>query len=71
MRHRKVIPGVFLQRPNRFIAYCEIDGNVEKCHVKNTGTFRHGIVLHRRFQKEIRGRNYCGGIPGPEAFPIP
>ncbi len=37
MRYRKVIPGVFLQRPNRFIAYCEIDGNVEKCHVKNTG----------------------------------
>ena len=44
MRYRKVILGVFLQRPNRFIAYCEIDGNVEKCHVKNTGRCRELLV---------------------------
>jgi sugar fermentation stimulation protein A len=37
MRYRKVIPGVFLQRPNRFIAYCEIDGNVEKCLSRTLG----------------------------------
>ncbi len=29
--------GLFLNRPNRFIAYIEIDGKVEVCHVKNTG----------------------------------
>ena len=44
MRYRKDTPGVFLQRPNRFIAYCEIDGNVEKCHVKNTGRCREILV---------------------------
>ena len=29
--------GTFLERPNRFIAYVEIDGNKETVHVKNTG----------------------------------
>lgn len=27
----------FINRPNRFIAYIEIDGKIELCHVKNTG----------------------------------
>ena len=30
-------PGRFLARPNRFIAHVEIDGDVQICHVKNTG----------------------------------
>ena len=29
--------GVFLRRPNRFIAEVEINGKTEICHVKNTG----------------------------------
>ena len=37
MKYINVIAGIFIDRPNRFIAYCEIDGKVEKCHVKNTG----------------------------------
>lgn len=32
--------GVFLKRPNRFIAHVEVDGNMEICHVKNTGRCR-------------------------------
>lgn len=32
--------GRFLRRPNRFIAYVEIDGKEEICHVKNTGRCR-------------------------------
>lgn len=32
--------GSFLARPNRFIAHVEIDGNIEVCHVKNTGRCR-------------------------------
>ncbi len=32
--------GIFLARPNRFVAHVEIDGNVEVCHVKNTGRCR-------------------------------
>ncbi len=37
MRYANVVPGIFLRRPNRFIAHVEIDGNEETVHVKNTG----------------------------------
>ena len=37
MRYANIVPGTFLARPNRFIAHIEIDGNMEICHVKNTG----------------------------------
>ena len=40
MRYETIIAGTFINRPNRFIAYCEIDGKVEKYHVKNTGRCR-------------------------------
>lgn len=40
MKYEKVVKGCFLERPNRFIAYVEIDNNIEKCHVKNTGRCR-------------------------------
>lgn len=40
MKYNKMVPGRFLARPNRFIAHIEIDGNVEICHVKNTGRCR-------------------------------
>ena len=36
----KMVPGVFLKRPNRFIAHIELDGKEEICHVKNTGRCR-------------------------------
>ena len=40
MRYPNMVPGTFLTRPNRFIAHIEIDGQVEVCHVKNTGRCR-------------------------------
>ena len=40
MRYANMTPGTFLARPNRFIAHVEIDGQVEVCHVKNTGRCR-------------------------------
>ena len=40
MRYKKVIPGTFISRPNRFIAEVEIAGAVERVHVKNTGRCR-------------------------------
>lgn len=40
MRYENMVPGVFLARPNRFIAHVEIAGQVEICHVKNTGRCR-------------------------------
>ena len=37
-------PGIFLARPNRFIAHVEIGGQVQVCHVKNTGRCRELLV---------------------------
>ena len=40
MRYRNITRGVFLDRPNRFIAHAEIEGRRETVHVKNTGRCR-------------------------------
>lgn len=40
MRYERMVPGRFLARPNRFIAYVEVDGQVQTVHVKNTGRCR-------------------------------
>ena len=40
MFYANMVPGIFLSRPNRFIAYVEIDGRTETVHVKNTGRCR-------------------------------
>ena len=37
MKYQHIVPAKFLERPNRFIAYVELDGQREKVHVKNTG----------------------------------
>ena len=44
MVYGKILPGVFLARPNRFIAHVELEGRVEVCHVKNTGRCRELLV---------------------------
>ena len=40
MQYNNMVPGVFLARPNRFVAHIEIGGEVQVCHVKNTGRCR-------------------------------
>ena len=40
MKYEKIIKGRFISRPNRFIAYVDIDGETELVHVKNTGRCR-------------------------------
>lgn len=40
MKYRNMEPAIFLERPNRFIAYVEQAGKREICHVKNTGRCR-------------------------------
>ena len=44
MRYENMVPGIFLRRPNRFIAYVEIGGEEVICHVKNTGRCRELLV---------------------------
>lgn len=40
MKYENIQEGRFKSRPNRFIAYVEINGEIEKVHVKNTGRCR-------------------------------
>ena len=44
MIYENILPGVFLSRPNRFIAHVLLGGQEQVCHVKNTG--RCGELLH-------------------------
>ena len=44
MRYSNICPGTFLVRPNRFIAHVEVEGEVQVCHVKNTGRCRELLV---------------------------
>ena len=44
MKYENMVPGVFLARPNRFVAHVQIDGVTEICHVKNTGRCRELLV---------------------------
>ena len=37
MKYKNIVEGRFIERPNRFIAKVNIDGEVETVHVKNTG----------------------------------
>ena len=44
MQYKNILKGVFINRPNRFIAICEIDGIKEVCHVKNTGRCKELLI---------------------------
>ncbi len=44
MKYHNIKEAVFLSRPNRFIAYVEIEGRKEICHVKNTGRCRELLI---------------------------
>ncbi len=37
MKYKNVVEGIFIERPNRFIAKVNINNNIETVHVKNTG----------------------------------
>jgi len=39
-QYENMTSGIFLRRPNRFIAHVELGGQEELCHVKNTGRCR-------------------------------
>lgn len=40
MKYQRIVHAKFIDRPNRFIAHVELDGEVETVHVKNTGRCR-------------------------------
>ena len=44
MEYPNITSGIFLRRPNRFIAHVVVGGQEEICHVKNTGRCRELLV---------------------------
>ena len=44
MIYENMQPGIFRDRPNRFIAHVELDGKLETVHMKNTGRCRELLV---------------------------
>lgn len=44
MKYANMCRGIFLSRPNRFIAHVQIDGESQVVHVKNTGRCRELLV---------------------------
>ncbi|MDD7016217.1 MAG: DNA/RNA nuclease SfsA [Firmicutes bacterium] len=44
MRYAKIVRGSFKERPNRFVAVVEVNGELQKVHVKNTGRCRELLV---------------------------
>lgn len=44
MKYNKVSESIFLERPNRFIAKADLDGETVTAHVKNTGRCREILI---------------------------
>ncbi len=55
MNYRRILPGTFLSRPNRFIAQVDIGGKPCVCHVKNTGRCRELLLPGARVYLEESG----------------
>ena len=53
MHYNEIKQGYFIARPNRFIAHVELDGQVEVCHVKNTG-FTWSAIMTPGVRQNIR-----------------
>ena len=52
MKYKKIIEGVFISRPNRFVANVVINGKEEVCHVKNTGRCKELLIPGARVYLE-------------------
>jgi len=44
MKYKNTVKGIFIDRPNRFIAHVDIGGSTETVHVKNTGRCRELLI---------------------------
>lgn len=44
MQYEKIVSGIFIDRPNRFIAHVDIGGTTETVHVKNTGRCKELLI---------------------------
>ena len=53
MKYREIVEGVFIDRPNRFIAHVDVNDTVETVHVKNTGRCRKLLVPGAAVRLEV------------------
>ena len=44
MKYDNIVIGTFISRPNRFIAHVNINGEIQICHVKNTGRCKELLI---------------------------
>lgn len=44
MKYQNIKKAIFIERPNRFIAYARLGDEVVKCHVKNTGRCKELLI---------------------------
>lgn len=76
--YEKMERGVFLRRPNRFVAEAELAGGRALCHVKNTGRLKELLipgagVWVQHCEKEERKTKYsliAVEKPGPDGKPV-
>ncbi len=47
MKYSNIKKALFIERPNRFIAYAKLDGEIVKCHVRNTGRCKELLIPQR------------------------
>jgi len=53
LKYREIADGIFLDRPNRFIAHVNVNGVVETVHVKNTGRCRELLLPGAAVRLEV------------------
>lgn len=44
MKYKEIVSGIFIDRPNRFIAHVDIAGYIHTVHVKNTGRCKELLI---------------------------
>ena len=44
MKYQNIKKALFLERPNRFIAYAKLNDEIVTCHVKNTGRCKELLI---------------------------
>lgn len=60
MRYDHIVPGRFLERPNRFVARVELEGGTVVCHVKNTGRCRELLLPGAAVWLQDTGKEHPG-----------
>lgn len=64
MQYKNVVSGVFIDRPNRFLAHVKINKKIEVVHVRNTGRCHEilipgtGVYLEKVEQSKKRKTQY-------------